>query len=151
MERKILSKKKTILISLAVVITVLAGIVLIPTIRAGEKPVGFKTVKADSIPKTLEEDVIPEYKALERALACVVGDDIYVIVSRGEKPSSGFSVKVDRMAIEKEKGKTNWIVYALFTDPEKETKISQIITYPITVVKTELTSLPDTIELRIEY
>ena len=151
MENKFWSKKKIILISLAAITVVIAGIVFIPTIGAGEKPLGFKTVKADNIPKTLEEDVIPEYKGLERALACVVGDDIYVIVSRGEKPSSGFSVKVNRMTIEEKDGKTSLIVYALFKDPEKETTISQIITYPLAVVKTELNSLPDSIELRIEY
>ena len=151
MEKKILSKKKTILISIAVIAIVAVGIIFIPAIGAGEKPVGFKSVKADNIPKTLEEDVIPEYKDLERALACVVGDDIYVIVSRGEKPTSGFSVKVNRMTIEENDGKSNLIVYALFKDPEKATSISQIITYPLTVVKTELTKLPNTIELRIEY
>ena len=42
-------------------------------------------------------------------------------------------------------------VYALFEDPQKQTAISQIITYPIQVVKTDLKALPDTIELRIQY
>ena len=151
MEKKFFNQKKIVLISMLLAITLVAGIVVTTMIGVGEKPVGFKSVKSDSIPKALEEDVIPEYKELERALACVVGDDIYVIVSRGEKPSSGFSVKVNRMAIEKKDGKTNLVVYALFKDPDKETTISQIITYPLTVVKTELTKLPNTIELRIEY
>lgn len=151
MENKFLSKKKIILFSLATVAIVVTAIFIVPSIGDGEKPVGFKHVKNDNIPKSLEEDVIPEYKDLERALACVVEDDIYVIVSRGEKPSSGFGVKVNRMALEEKDGKSNLVVYALFNDPEKETTISQIITYPLTIVKTELTSLPDTIELRIEY
>ena len=40
---------------------------------------------------------------------------------------------------------------ALFEDPQKQTAISQILTYPVRVVKTDLKSLPDTIELRIQY
>ena len=36
-------------------------------------------------------------------------------------------------------------------DPQKKTALSQIITYPAEVVKTELKTLPDTIELRIQY
>ena len=50
-----------------------------------------------------------------------------------------------------EDGKENLIVYALFEDPQKQTAISQILTYPVRVVKTDLKSLPDTIELRIQY
>ena len=55
------------------------------------------------------------------------------------------------MALEEKNGKENLIVYALWEDPEKETAISQIITYPVQVVKTDLKALPDTIELRIQY
>ena len=69
----------------------------------------------------------------------------------GEKPTSGFNVSVDRMSLEEKNGKKNLIVYALFEDPQKETAISQIITYPIQVVKTDLDALPDSIELRIQY
>ena len=53
--------------------------------------------------------------------------------------------------LEEKNGKSNLIVYALFEDPKKETAISQIITYPTAVVKTDLKTLPDTIELRIQY
>ncbi len=151
MEKKFLSKKKIVLLSLAAVAIAIGAILIMPSVKGGEKPVGFKTVKSDNIPEAIMDDVIPEYKSLERALACVVGDDVYVIVSRGEKPSSGFGVKVNRMTIEEKDGKSNLVVYALFKDPLKETTISQIITYPVAVAKTELKTLPNTIELRIEY
>ena len=93
----------------------------------------------------------PEYKTLERALACCIDDDIYVIVTRGEKPTSGFKVAVDHMALEEQDGKSTLIVYAGFKDPDKKTAFSQIITYPTAVVRTDLKQLPEDIELRIQY
>lgn len=117
----------------------------------GESEVEFEIVKDKDIPMDITTDIIPEYQTLERALACVVDDKVYVIVTRGEKPTSGFNVSVNRMTIEENEGKTNLIVYADFKDPQKETAISQIITYPIAVVKTDIQKLPDTIELRIQY
>lgn len=119
--------------------------------NGGEKSVKFETVKENELPQDISGNVIPEYRSLERALACKVDDDVYVVVTRGEKPSSGFEVSVDRIMIEEDEGRTTLIVYALFEDPKKETAISQIITYPVEVVKTELDRLPDTIELRIQY
>ena len=117
----------------------------------GDTPVDFQEVKESKMPSDITSDIIPEYKTLERALACAVDDDIYVIVTRGEKPTSGFNVSIDKIKLEEKNGKDNLIVYALFEDPQKQTAISQIITYPIQVVKTDLKALPDTIELRIQY
>lgn len=117
----------------------------------GSKDIGFEYVKESKIPHGISTDVIPEYKTLERALACMEDDDVYVVVTRGEKPTSGYRVSIERMFLE-EDGKTdNLVVYAEFKDPEKKMSVSQIITYPVQVVKTDLKKLPDTIELRIQY
>jgi len=143
-------KKRTILLFAAVSIL---GIIAAASYLMfnGETEVEFETVKEKDIPRDIITDIIPEYKILERALACVVDDDVYVIVTRGEKPSSGFDVSVSRITIEETDGKTNLIVYADFTDPKKENAISQIITYPIAIVKTDIRKLPHSIELRIQY
>ena len=75
----------------------------------GNDPVGFREVKESRIPGEISANVIPEYKTLERALACAVGDDIYVIVTRGEKPTSGFRVDIDSIYTEEKDGKeTSW-------------------------------------------
>ncbi|MFQ7473328.1 MAG: protease complex subunit PrcB family protein, partial [Anaerovoracaceae bacterium] len=66
-------------------------------------------------------------------------------------PTSGFKVSVDNMVLEEKDGKSTLVVYANFQDPDKKTAFSQIITYPIQVVKTNLNALPDNIELRIQY
>lgn len=137
---------------LAAMVVILAGVAAgVMGLFNGDSPVEFSQVSDEEIPETITADIIPEYRTLERALACAVDDDVYVIVTRGEKPTSGFNVSIDRMALEEKNGKENLIVYAVFEDPQKETAISQIITYPVEVVKTDLKALPDTIELRIQY
>jgi len=47
--------------------------------------------------------------------------------------------------------KNNLIVYALFADPEKPENMAQVTSYPVSVVKADLSGLPDTVELRAEY
>lgn len=150
-EKKFSGKKiKVIILTLAVAVGVCAA-VLGTGISVGEKNVKFDEVSEKNMPADITNEVIPEYREFERALACMIDDDVYVLVTRGEKPSSGFHVSVDKMKIEKKDDKSNLIVYALFEDPDKETPISQIVTYPLCVVKTDLNDLPDTIELRIQY
>ena len=148
---KCFGKKKILLIAVLAAAGALAAFMMIPQLINGEKGVEFREVSDEKIPADISSEVLPEYKTLERALACVSGDDVYVIVTRGEKPTSGFGVKIDKMVVEEKDDKKNLIVYAAFDDPDKETPISQIITYPICIVKTDLTYLPDNIELRIQY
>lgn len=155
MERGFLvNKKKKIM--LLITAGIICAAVLLAALAAagklmGDQKVSFAKVPDTKIPVDIEEDVIPEYKTLERALACCVDDDIYVIVTRGEKPTSGYGVSIAKVTLEKEDDKTNLIVYADFKDPEEETPISQIITYPMAIVKTDLKQLPDTIQMRIQY
>ena len=106
-----------------VVVLAAAGAIawLILSLFSGAKEVGFEQVPEDELPEAITSDIIPEYKTLERALACCIDDDIYVIVTRGEKPTSGFKVAVDHMALEEQDGKSTLIVYAGFKDPDKKT------------------------------
>ncbi len=148
MEKK---SKKVILAGGILMLTAVFAIFACLKLQSGEEMVRFESVKEKQVPQDLTSNILPEYRTLERALACIVDDDVYVIVTRGEKPSSGFGVTVDRMMIEERDGKKNLIVYALFEEPDKKTAISQILTYPTAIVKTDLKTLPDTIELRIQY
>ncbi len=118
---------------------------------SGTKRVGFQQLAKDGIPKSIETEVIPEYRELERALGCLIDGKVYVVVTRGEKPTAGYSVKIEDIRIEKSKNKTNMQVHALFKEPEEGEAVSQIITYPYSVAETELTRLPDTIELIVKY
>ncbi|MDO4485299.1 MAG: protease complex subunit PrcB family protein [Bacillota bacterium] len=143
---------KRIIAVLIVLIAAAAGVFAVCLgFIGGTDNVRFEKVGEKELPNEITADIIPEYKTLERALACMVDDNVYVIVTRGEKPTSGFGVSVNKISSEEKDGRTNLIVYAVFDDPQKETAISHIITYPVQVVKTDLQKLPDSIELRIQY
>ena len=145
-----LSGRKVIAACASLVLVCICAALIFTRITGGET-VKFEVVKESQLPHGITSDIIPEYKTLERALACCIDDDIYVIVTRGEKPTSGFKVAVDHMTLEKQDGKSTLIVYAGFKDPDKKTAFSQIITYPTAVVRTDLKQLPEDIELRIQY
>lgn len=143
-------RKGIILIVMVVAVAAVAA-VLAANLLKGDKAVEFKVLSENQIPQDISSQVIPEYRTLERALACVVEDKVYVLVTRGEKPTSGFEVDIDKMKLEEKNGKTNLVVYADFKDPEKEKALAQVLTYPLKVAETKLAQLPDEIELRIQY
>ena len=141
--------KKWILI---VIVSMAAATVLAVTLYAGKgKYVEFKVLSEQQYPQEIAREVIPEYRSLERALACIVDEKVYVIVTRGEKPASGYKVNIDKMKLETKENKTVMIVYASFWDPAKNDSISQVLTYPVSVAETQLKTLPDEIELRVQY
>lgn len=117
----------------------------------GDKEVNFKVLDEGEIPQQINSQVIPEYRQLERALACVVDDKVYVVATRGEKPTSGYEIAIDRMALEEKDGISTLMVYAKFKDPEPGLALTQVLTYPIQVAETDLTELPDQIQLKVQY
>ncbi len=121
-------------------------------ILGGGKEISFTQLKKDDIPQTIEKDVIPEYRELERALGCLVDGKVYVVVTRGEKPTAGYDLAIEQLRLQKtEDGGSNMVVTALFKEPAEGETVSRIITYPYVVAETGLTGLPDTIELVVRY
>ena len=120
-------------------------------ILGGGKEISFTQLKKDDIPQTIEKDVIPEYRELERALGCLVDGKVYVVVTRGEKPTAGYDLSIEKMLLEKTEDGSNLVVTALFREPAEGETVSRIITYPYLVAETDLTGLPDTIELNVRY
>ncbi len=144
-----LMKKEIIAIVVAAV--VLVGLIVAFGVKSGETNVKFEKVSEKVMPRELEADILPEYRDLERALACKVGDKIYIIVTRGEKPTAGYEVDIDKITLENKDDKSNLIVYATFVDPAQPENMAQISCYPVAVAKADLKGLPDTIELRADY
>ncbi len=148
------TKKKFLLVLSSVIILFAVAILLYQSLLgAGVRlgGVGFTPLTAEEIPRTIEKDVIPEYRELERALGCMIDGKVYVIVTRGEKPSAGYELTIEKLSLNKQKNGSNLVVTALFTDPSAEKSVSRIITYPYAVAETDLQALPDTIELNIRY
>ena len=117
----------------------------------GSKSIDFEEIPKDDIPKSIEVEVIPEYRELERALGCLVDDKVYVVVTRGEMETSGYEVSIEKILLETENGKENLSVEANFKDPKEGERHSKTKTYPYVVAKVDLAALPDTIELITKY
>lgn len=139
------------LIAIGILIVVLIALVIGFGIYGGNDEVKFEDVQAKDLPRELETEIIPQYRKLERALACRVEDEIYVLAMRGEKPTSGYEIKITELQLKNEKQKTKLIVYADFADPAKPENMAQVKSYPVSVVKADLSGLPDTIELMSRY
>lgn len=156
-KKKILKKpsKRALIVSGVVVITcaVIFGALSMGIFGGsiGSKKVSFEQLDKDKIPKSIETEVIPEYRELERALGCLIDGKVYVVVTRGEKPTAGYSADIEKIRLEKSKKGTNMQVHVLFKEPKEGEAVSQIITYPYSVASTDLTKLPDTIELIVKY
>ncbi|QXM07429.1 protease complex subunit PrcB family protein [Crassaminicella indica] len=112
--------------------------------------VPFELLSEEQIPQKIQE-ILPRYKSLERALACKVDGEIFVIATRGEKPTGGYTIQIDSIEKVNIDGKTKLVVYTTFKDPKPGDIVTQVITYPYVVVKTELEELPDKIELKVKY
>lgn len=139
------------LIIIVIIIVVIAAVVAGMMFFKGDDKVSYKVLGETDYPQQIASQVIPEYRALERALACVVDDKIYVIASRGEKPTSGYEIAIDKMTVSEEDGIKTLKVYTLFKDPQPGTALTQVLTYPLQVAETDLTFLPDQIELKVQY
>ncbi len=139
------------LIIIVIIIVVIAAVVAGMMFFKGDDKVSYKVLGETDYPQQIASQVIPEYRALERALACVVDDKIYVIASRGEKPTSGYEIAIDKMTVSEEDGIKTLKVYTVFKDPQPGTALTQVLTYPLQVAETDLTFLPDQIELKVQY
>ena len=149
--KKVRKPSKRMMIIIAIIIIAIAAIVAGLYIFEGDEKVNYRILGETEIPQQIANQVIPEYRALERALACVVDDKIYVIASRGEKPTSGYEIDIDKMTVTEEDGLKTLMVYTVFRDPQPGTALTQVLTYPLQVAETDLTSLPDQIELKVQY
>lgn len=145
------SVNKKILICAIVVIVVL-GIIFVPKIlkNEGEKEVKFKTLELSEAPQKIQ-DLIPKYLYEERALACKIDNEVYIIVTRGEKRTEGYTVSLDKLIKIKNENNFDLVAHAKYKDPRPDEMVGQRITYPVVVAKAELDKLPDKIKLEVEY
>jgi len=142
--------KKIHIIALAIILII--GILFIPKILGANKgQIKFKVVKTEDIPDKISE-MLPKYLMEERALTCKYRDEIFVVVTRGEKSSKGYLVDIEQIVMEKySKDQFDLVVYARFTDPAPNEIVEQEYDYPYIVVKTNLKSMPEQVHLDVEY
>lgn len=141
---------RTIAIIAIILLIVIAGIYTVKYFMRSDDIVTFEVLTEEAIPQKVQE-ILPRYKALERALACKVDGEVYVVATRGEKPTGGYTVDIDQLIKVKEEDKIKLVVYVTFQDPKPGDVVTQVITYPYAVAKTNLKELPDKIELKVKY
>lgn len=112
--------------------------------------VNFETIDPGNIPNQINE-VLPNYRMKEKALVARINDEIFVVVTRGEKNTAGYEVKIDKLNLKETDGAKVLTVYAIYKDPKPGDVTAQILTYPFTVVKTDLKELPQKVVLEKEY
>ena len=143
-------KRKVIGVFLAIIVVL--GVIFLPKILKyeGDKAVKFQNVEVEKAPEKIQE-LIPRYLSEERALACKIDGEIYIVLTRGEKGTAGYSAGLEKIETVKNDKNFNLVVHARYKDPKPDEMVAQIITYPVTVVKTELENLPDKIKLEVDY
>ena len=142
--------KKYLIFGLVLII-IMAGLLLPKILGGREDLVKFKALDIEDIPEKIVE-MLPQYVMEERALTCKYRDDIFVIVTRGEKKSVGYFVDIEKIVREEySKDHFDIVVYAKYIDPNPNEVLPQEYDYPAIIVKTNLKSMPDQIHLDIEY
>ncbi len=117
----------------------------------GDGSIEFTQVEKEQLPAALVEEILPQYQQLERALACIVEEQVYVIATRGEKTTTGYTVGIEDITLQEIDGLTRMTVHAIFGDPESGALLNQELNYPYAVALTQLKELPDEIELKVRY
>ncbi|AOY74828.1 protease complex subunit PrcB family protein [Clostridium formicaceticum] len=142
--------KLFITIIIIIVIAALAVKVIPKFISGGDKEVSYEILEHSQVPEKIQ-DILPRYKMLERALAAKIDEQIYVVVTRGEKLTGGYQVEVIKIQVVKDNDEEKMVVHAVFSDPGTDELVPQVITYPYVVVKTDLKELPQKVELKVAY
>ncbi|MCG8539587.1 MAG: protease complex subunit PrcB family protein [Clostridia bacterium] len=142
---------RSLMIAIIALLVLVSGIMGIRHFMEDDKEVKFQVLEEKEIPQKIKE-ILPRYQNLERALACKVNGEIFVIVTRGEKPTGGYTVDIDKIEkIQGEDDKFKIVVYARFKDPKPGDVVTEAITYPYILTKTNLDELPYRIELKTRY
>ena len=138
-------------VAIGILGAILVALVIGLGVYGGDSQIGFDVVTEKDMPRELEAEIIPKYRDLERALACRVNDEIYVLAMRGEKPTSGYEIQITNLELVTEKQKTKLVVYADFVDPAKPENMARVKSHSVSVVKAKMSGLPDKIELKANY
>lgn len=131
---------KGVIYGVMLIALIIGGFVIIPSMfMEDSKPVDYTMVQREAIPEKIL-DVMEKYTSEERALAVKLDKKIYVIVTRGNDSEHG--IEMDKIDIAKEDDKEVMKVKVTYKEKEKS--------YPYIVVETNLSELPDRIELNTE-
>lgn len=128
---------KGVIYGAIILVLIIGGFVVIPNMfMENSKPIDYTMVQREAIPEKIL-DMMEKYTNEERALAVKLDKKIYVVVTRGSNNECGIEMnKIDMVQDEEKK-----VMKVKVSYKEKEKS------YPYIVVETNLSELPDRIEL----
>ncbi|MDK2564813.1 hypothetical protein QOZ84_14855 [Romboutsia sedimentorum] len=128
---------KGVIYGAIILVLIIGGFVVIPNMfMENSKPIDYTMVQREAIPEKIL-DMMEKYTNEERALAVKLDKKIYVVVTRGSNNERGIEMnKIDMVQDEEKK-----VMKVKVSYKEKEKS------YPYIVVETNLSELPDRIEL----
>lgn len=128
---------KGVIYGIIALFLVVGGFIFIPKMFLDEsKPIDYVMVQKNDIPDKIL-DMMGKYENEERALAIKMDNKIYVVVTRGDDKEHG--IEIQSIKISKQEDKKVMKVDVLHKDKEES--------HPYIVVETNLTELPDRIEI----
>lgn len=128
---------KGVIIGVVLLFLVVGGFLVLPKMFMEDStPVDYTMLQRDAIPEKIL-NIMDKYTNEERALAVKLDNKIYVIVTRAQGKEEG--IQIDKISIVKEDDKNIMKVNITYKDKMKS--------YPFVIAETNLTDLPDRIEL----
>ena len=132
---------KGVIIGVVLLFLVVGGFLVLPKMFMEDStPVDYTMLQRDAIPEKIL-NIMDKYTNEERALAVKLDNKIYVIVTRAQGKEEG--IQIDKISIVKEDDKNIMKVNITYKDKMKS--------YPFVIAETNLTDLPDRIELNFTY
>ncbi|CCL12813.1 Uncharacterised protein [Clostridioides difficile] len=127
---------KGIIYGVIALVFVIGAFIFIPSMFVEKsKPIDYTVLQRNSIPEKIL-DVMDKYTNEERALAAKIDNKIYIIVTRG---NNKYGIEMDKIESVVEEGKDVLRVKIKYKDKEDS--------FPYIVVETNMSELPDRIEL----
>lgn len=124
--------KKLYILLLCVIIILISGCSLKKNEAVKIRDMEFTVLKDDEIPEELKA-MIEESKTKECKLTYSDEGYLYICVGYGEQATSGYSIQVNKLYLNE-----NAIhIDTSLIGPKSDEKVSQVLTYPNIVVKTE--------------
>ena len=128
---------KGVILGVVLVFFIIGGFLFLPKMFIEDStPVDYTMIQRDAIPEKIL-NIMDKYTNEERALAVKLDNKIYVIVTRAKEKDQG--IEIDKISIAKEEDKNTMKVEITYKDKKDS--------YPFVVAETNLTELPDKIEL----
>lgn len=97
----------------------------------------FTVVEEREIPEGLKTK-IEENKTTEFKITYKDGEDLYIAVGYGERPTGGYSIAVNDLYL----GENAIHITTTLIGPSKDETVTQVLTYPYIVVKTAFREEP---------